>query len=153
VDPAPYARVVPGAVKTDSATVIPALIDTRMDFSRIVLFPPTAGDPGAAEEDARAQPVARHADGWQPGRMTVTLDPAPPQPSYLFDRRELVSDWEARSTVSPHRCCEVTTACLTVALPAGAKVVELAFARSPTSWADADHGRLSPRSSSRCSRP
>src|SRR5207249_8288092 len=38
VDPAPYARVVPGAVKTDSATVIPALIDTRMDFSRIVLF-------------------------------------------------------------------------------------------------------------------
>src|SRR5205823_2711459 len=36
--PAPYARVVPGAVKTDSATVIPALIDARMDFSRIVLF-------------------------------------------------------------------------------------------------------------------
>src|SRR5439155_9063409 len=38
VAPAPYARVVPGAIKTDSATIIPTLVDPRMDYSRIVLF-------------------------------------------------------------------------------------------------------------------
>src|SRR5205823_4355492 len=36
--PAPYARVVAGAVKADSTTVVPTLVDPRMDFSRIVLF-------------------------------------------------------------------------------------------------------------------
>src|SRR5439155_1080072 len=38
IDPAPYARVVPGAFKaTDSAVVVPTLVDPRIDYSRVVL--------------------------------------------------------------------------------------------------------------------
>src|SRR5207245_1869517 len=36
--PAPYARVVPGAIKADPDAVIPTLLDPRMDYSRLVLF-------------------------------------------------------------------------------------------------------------------
>src|SRR5437899_6595118 len=38
IAPAPYARVVPGAVKADSAAIIPTLLDPRRDYSRGVLL-------------------------------------------------------------------------------------------------------------------
>jgi len=132
VDPAPYARVVPGAVKTDSATVIPALIDTRMDFSRIVLF--TTDQPVIPEplkKMPEPSPSRATLTGWQPGRMTVTLDPAPPQPSYLLIAENWYPDWEATVDGQPAPVLRGDYSLLTVALPAGAKVVELAFRSKP----------------------
>ena len=126
--PAPYARVVPGAVKTDSATVIPALIDTRMDFSRIVLFTndqPVIPEP--LKKMPEPSPSRATPTGWQPGRMTVTLDPAPPQPSYLLIAENWYPDWEATVDGQPAQVLRGDYSLLTVALPAGAKVVELAF--------------------------
>src|SRR3989442_7870003 len=38
--PAPYARVVPAAVKADSERIVPTLIDPRMDYGRLVLLTP-----------------------------------------------------------------------------------------------------------------
>jgi len=128
VDPAPYARVVPGAVKTDSATVIPALIDTRMDFSRIVLF--TTDQPVIPEplkKMPEPSPSRATLTGWQPGRMTVTLDPAPPQPSYLLIAENWYPDWQATADGQPAPVLRGDYSLITVALPAGARVVELTF--------------------------
>ncbi len=126
--PAPYARVVAGAIKTDSATIIPTLLDPRMDFSRIVLF---TNDQPVAPEPLKAMPApspSRPAvTAWQPGRMTVTLDPVPPQPSYLLIAENWYPDWEATADGRPAQLLRGDYTLITVALPAGAKVVELAF--------------------------
>ena len=126
--PAPYARVVAGAVKTDSATIIPTLLDPRMDFSRIVLF---TNDQPVAPEPLKAMPApspSRAAvTAWQPGRMTVTLDPVPPQPSYLLIAENWYPDWEATADGRLAQVLRGDYTLITVALPAGAKVVELAF--------------------------
>ena len=126
--PAPYARVVAGAIKTDSATIIPTLLDPRMDFSRIVLF---TNDQPVAPEPLKAMPApspSRAAlTAWQPGRMTVTLDPVPPQPSYLLIAENWYPDWEATADGRPAQLLRGDYTLITVAVPAGAKVVELAF--------------------------
>jgi len=126
--PAPYARVVAGAVKTDSATIISTLLDPRMDFSRIVLF---TNDQPVAPEPLKAMPApspSRAAvTAWQPGRMTVTLDPVPPQPSYLLIAENWYPDWQATADGRPAEVLRGDYTLITVALPAGAKVVELAF--------------------------
>ena len=126
--PAPYARVVTGAIKTDSATIIPTLLDPRMDFSRIVLF---TSDQPVTPEPLKAMPApspSRAAvTAWQPGRITVTLDPVPPQPSYLLIAENWYPDWQATADGRPAQLLRGDYTLITVALPAGAKVVELAF--------------------------
>src|SRR2546430_6059745 len=93
--PAPYARVVPAAFKLDSATIIPTLLDPRMDYSRIVLF---ASDQPVTPAPMQALPPPSTSratvTSWQPGRMTVTLDPTPPQPSYLLVAENWYPDWQ-----------------------------------------------------------
>ena len=128
VAPAPYARVVPGAIKTDSAAIIPTLVDPRMDYSRIVLFTndqPVTPEP--LKQMPPPSPSRAAVTAWQPGRMTVTLDPAPTQPSYLLIAENWYPDWQATSDGRPAQVLRGDYTLITVALPAGAKVVELAF--------------------------
>jgi hypothetical protein len=126
--PAPYARVVAGAIKTDSATIIPTLVDPRMDFSRIVLFtndqPVT---PESLKEMPAPSPSRAAVTAWRPGRMTVTLDPAPPRPSYLLIAENWYPDWQASADGRPAQVLRGDYSLLTVALPAGARVVEVTF--------------------------
>ena len=64
---------------------------------------------------------------WQPGRMTVTLDPVPPQPSYLVIAENWYPDWQASADGRPAQVLRGDYTLITVALPAGAKVVDLMF--------------------------
>jgi hypothetical protein len=119
---------VAGAIKTDSATIIPTLVDPRMDFSRIVLF---TNDQPVTPEPLKAMPPpspSRAAvTAWQPGRMTVTLDPVTPQPSYLVIAENWYPDWQASADGRPAQVLRGDYTLITVALPAGAKVVDLMF--------------------------
>src|SRR6266581_4235186 len=126
--PAPYARVVPGAVKADSAAIIPTLLDPRMDYSRVVLFTP---DQPVAPAPLKAlpPPSPSHATVtlWQPGRMSVALDPAPPLPSYLLIAENWYPDWKATTDGRPAPCLRGDYSLITVPLAAGTKTVELSF--------------------------
>ena len=128
ITPAPYARVVPGAVKADSAAIIPTLVDPRMDYSRIVLF---SNDQPVAPEPLKQMPPpspARAAvTAWQPGRMTVTLDPPPPAASYVLIAENWYPDWRATVDGRPSLVLRGDYSLITVAVPAAAKVVELSF--------------------------
>ena len=126
--PAPYARVVAGAIKTDSTTVVPTLVDPRMDFSRIVLFPndqPVTPEP--LKEMPPPSPSRATVTAWQPGRMTVTLDPAPPKPSYLVVAENWYPDWQVAVDGRPGQLLRGDYSLITVALPAGARTVDLTF--------------------------
>ena len=126
--PTPYARVVAGAIKTDSATIIPTLVDPRMDFSRIVLFTNDQSvTPQPLKEMPAPSPSRAAVTGWRPGRMTVTLDPVPPHASYLLVAENWYPDWQATVDGGPAQVLRGDYSLLTVALPAGAKVVDLTF--------------------------
>ena len=130
-DVPPYARVVPAAFKGDSNTIVPTLLDPRMDYSRLVLFdknqpvspPPISSLPAPSPSQARVT-------AWQPGEMTVALDPAPPAPSYVVVAENWFPTWQA--TVDGHGAPVLRGdgSLIAVPVPAGARQVALTF-RSP----------------------
>ena len=132
IDPPPYARVVPGAFKaTDSGVVIPTLLDPRIDYSRVVLFTPDQPvTPVPIREMPPPSPARASVTAWEPGRMTIALDPAPPQPGYLLVSENWYPDWRATVDGTPAQVLRGDYTFITVPVPAGAKQVALTF-RSP----------------------
>src|SRR2546422_9585594 len=101
-----------------------------MAFPRIVLFTndqPVPPEPLKQMELPPPSPSRAAVTGWQPGHMTVTLDPAPPQPSYLLIAENWYPDWQATADGRPAQMLRGDYSLLTVAVPAGAKVVDLVF--------------------------
>jgi len=128
VAPATYARVVAGAVKADSTTIVPTMVDPRMDFSRIVLFTndqPVTPEP--LKEMPPPSPSRAAVTAWQPGRMTVRLDPAPPKPSYLVVAENWYPDWQVSVDGRRGQLLRGDYSLITVPLPAGARTVDLTF--------------------------
>ncbi len=132
IEPAPYARVVPGAFKaTDSSVVVPTLVDPRIDYSRVVLFTPDQPvAPAPIREMPPPSPSRAAVMAWEPGRMTIALDPAPPHPSYVLVSENWYPDWHATVDGSPVPVLRGDYTLITVPVPAGAKQVALSF-RSP----------------------
>jgi membrane protein YfhO len=128
-DPAPYARVVPGAFKAqDSSQVIPLLLDPRIDYSRVVLFTPDQPvTPLPIREMPPASPSRATVTEWQPGRMAVALDPVPIQQSYVLVSENWYPDWQATVDGAPAPVLRGDYTFLTVPVPPGAKRIELAF--------------------------
>ena len=124
----PYARVVPGAVKTDSNVIVSTLVDPRMDYSRLVLFSmDQPGTPVRIREMPPPSPSRATLTFWQPGRMTVALAPPPPQESYVVIAENWYPDWHAAVDGAPAQLLRGDHALLTVRVPAGAKQVDLTF--------------------------
>jgi Bacterial membrane protein YfhO len=126
--PAPYARVVAGAIKADSTTIVPTLVHPQMDVSRIVLFTndqPVTPEP--LKEMPPPSPARATVTAWQPGHMTVTLDPAPPKPSYLVVAENWYPDWQVTVDGRRGQLLRGDYSLVTVPLPAGARTVGLTF--------------------------
>ena len=130
-DVQPYARVVPAAIKTDSNAVVPTLLDPRMDVDRLVLLDPSQ-PVTPLPISALPPPSPSHATvtAWEPGRITVALDPAPPAPSYVLVAENWFPTWEA--TVDGHGAPVLRgdESLIVVPVAAGARTVSLTF-RSP----------------------
>jgi hypothetical protein len=131
-EPQPYARVVPGGFKAqDSSLAIPLLTDPRIDYSRLVVFSPDQPvTPARIREMPPASPARARVTAWEPGRMTIALDPAPPQPSYVLVSENWFPDWQATVDGAPAPVVRGDYTLITVPVPAGAKQVELQFRSS-----------------------
>jgi hypothetical protein len=124
----PYVRVVPAAAKVDSGQVVPTLIDPRLDFSRLVLFDQTeAINPLPVTEMPARSPSHATFTHWSPGRMSIVIDPAPPQDSYLLIAENWYPDWHATVDGQPTTALRGDQTFLTVPVKAGARQVELQF--------------------------
>jgi hypothetical protein len=124
----PYLRVVPAAAKVDSGQVVPTLIDPRLDFGRLVLFDQTeAINPLPVTEMPARSPSHATFGHWSPGRMSIALDPAPPQNSYLLVAENWYPDWHATVDGQPVTALRGDQTFLTVPVQAGARQVELQF--------------------------
>ena len=130
-DVQPYARVVPAAVKIDSSAVVPTLFDPRMDVSRLVLF--DEGQPVSQLPISSLPPPSpsqASVTAWEPGRMTVALDPAPPAPSYLLVAENWFPTWEATVDGRSAPVLRGDGSLMVVPVPAGARRVSLTFRSS-----------------------
>jgi hypothetical protein len=124
----PYIRVVPAAAKVDSSKVVPTLTDPRLDFSRLLLFDQTeAINPLPVTEMPAPSPSHATFTHWSPGRMSIAIDPAPPQDSYLLVAENWYPDWHASVDGQPVTALRGDQTFLTVPVKAGARQVELQF--------------------------
>jgi hypothetical protein len=125
----PYARVVPAAVKGDTGEIISTLIDPRLDYGRLVLFDRTESvNPMPVIEMPAPSPSRAIVAQWAPGRIAITLDPAPPASSYLLIAENWYPDWHATVDGESAPVLRGDHTFLTVPVTAGSKRVELAFA-------------------------
>jgi hypothetical protein len=125
----PYARVVPAAAKVEEQAIPPTLADPRLPgYDRVVLFPPDAPI-NPAPVTTWPPPSASHAHvtAWGAGRMTIALDPAPKDSSYVLISENWYLDWRAMVDGRPGRVLRGDHALLTVPVEAGARKIELSY--------------------------
>ena len=127
----PYARVAPVAVKVDADSVVPpTLADPRLPgFDRVVLLPSNSpvnppplkgGLPPASQSRA-------HVTAWDAGKITVELDPAPAESSYVLIAENWYLDWRVSIDGKPGRVLRGDHALLTIPVGPGAKRLELSY--------------------------
>ncbi len=124
-----WVRVVPGAVLVPEDRIAATVADPGFPVDGVVLFPDTATVTGASATVAIPDPtpVTARLATWEPGAMTVTIDGADSRTTYLLVAENWYPDWKARVDgveVPVHRG---NTAMVSVALPPGARQVELRF--------------------------
>lgn len=130
-EPAPYARVVPAALTLDSAQIVPTLVDPRMAHDRVVLLDARAGVTVPPLAQLPAPSTARATvTHWEPGKMSITLDPAPATPAYLLVAENWYPDWRATVNGAPAPVLRGDWTLITVPLAAGSTGVELVFKSS-----------------------
>lgn len=123
-----YARVVSGAAKADTSQIVPTLLDPRLDYNRVVLFSPDQPvNPPPMKEMPPPSPSKATVASWAPGKMTITMNPPPPAPSYLLVSENWYKDWTASVDGKPTTVLRGDETLITVPVPAGAKSVDLAF--------------------------
>ena len=129
-DSAPlYARVVPAAAKVDDQAVPATLADPRMPpYDRVVLLPLNA--PVTPQElGALPPPSASRArvTAWRAGAMTIELDPAPREPSYVLISENWYLDWGVSVDGQPGQVLRGDHALLTIPVAPGARKIELSY--------------------------
>jgi hypothetical protein len=124
----PYARVVPAAAKGDTDQIIPTLIDPRMDYSEVVLFDRTeAINPKPFTAQVPPSPSHASFSNYGPGHMSITLDPPPPEDSYLLVAENWYPAWQASVDGTPAQALRGDQSFLTIPVKADARRVELRF--------------------------
>ena len=123
-----YVRVVPAGAMADTSQIVPTLLDHRFDYGRVVLFSPDQPvklppiDALPAPSQSRATVTA-----WEPGKMTISIEPAPVEPSYLLVSENWYTDWRARVDSDTAQVLRGDQSLITVPLRAGARQVQLTF--------------------------
>lgn len=126
--PAPYARLVPAAVKAEDERAIPTVLDPRLALGRVVLLAPEAP---VEPEPVGVLPAALAAQAtveeWAPGRMLIRLTPPAPEDAYLLVSENWYPEWRARVNGAAAPVVRGDVSLLTVPVPKGADVAELTY--------------------------
>lgn len=128
-DESPAAWVVPIAVKAPDENVLPTLLDPRFDVRRAALFAPDANVPSLPVPPALPEPLTIdvRVDRWEPGHIALTLDQPAPGNAGLVVSENYYPGWRAAVDGKPASIGRVDYVLMGVALPAGARSVDLTF--------------------------
>jgi hypothetical protein len=121
-----YARVVPAAVKVPAERIVPTLLDPRLDANRVVLLAEDAPIDLPRLDSLPAASASRASvTTWEPGAMTVRMDPVPETDSYLLVSENWYPDWQATVDGRPVVPLKGDFSLLAVPVPRGAREVKL----------------------------
>jgi hypothetical protein len=127
----PYARVSPVAVKVDVDSVVPpTLADPRLPgFDRVVLLPSNSpvNPPPLKGGLPPASPSRARVTAWDAGKMTVELEPPPPDSSYVLIAENWYLDWRVSIDGHPGQVLRGDHALITIPVGPGAKRLELSY--------------------------
>jgi hypothetical protein len=122
----PYARVIRAALKVPEEQIVPTLMDGRLDYSRLLLLPADAPVPtGRLDSLPPPSPSRATVTTWEPGRMTVRLDPVPAADAWLLVSENWYPDWRATVDGREASVLRGQGTFVSVPLPAGAREVRL----------------------------
>ncbi|MDX2191926.1 MAG: hypothetical protein NW201_01145 [Gemmatimonadales bacterium] len=126
--PSRWARVVPMALKAPDSVAVQVVAGTRAFQDQVVVVDSSANAPAEAKGALPPASASRaRVTSWAPGRMVITLDPAPPAPAWLLVAENWYPDWRATVDGRPARVQRGDMALLAVELPAGAREAVLRF--------------------------
>ena len=128
----PFAWLAPVIVKAPDDQVLSTVLDPRFDVRRAALF-----DPGAAvkgqQVSALPDPLATTvtATRYEPGSVTLTLNAPAPEGSALIVSENYYPGWKAMVDGREAPLGRADYTLIGVALPAGARTVQLTFDSAP----------------------
>ena len=125
---APFAYVVPEAVKLSDDQILPTLWDPRFDPRRLLLVPPDA-PAGVERLSQMPDSVAIGVRVSEPraGLLRLTLEQPAPRPMYLFVAENYYPSWHARVNGQETPVLRAQYSLMGIPLRAGATDVELTF--------------------------
>jgi len=127
---APWARLVPGALKLKDDEALQALPDPRFPVGSVVVLSDTASvnptplAPGAMPPAPR---VTARVTRWEPGAMTIALEGRDERTLYLTVAETWYPDWKATVDGAAAPVLRANHAMVGVAVPPGAREVRLEF--------------------------
>jgi hypothetical protein len=128
----PYAWVAPVIVKAPDDRVLATVLDPRFDVRRAALFDPAAPVKGL-NVSTLPSPVSVKvtATKYEPGSVTLSLDSPAPDGSALIVSENYYPGWKATVDGRAATLGRADYALIGVALPAGARTIELSFDSAP----------------------
>ncbi len=128
-DPLPLAFLAAEALQLPDSQAMPVLLDPRLDPRRLLIVPPDE-HVGVSSLAVMPAPATTGVSVLEvrPGAYRFDLDAPAAQPAYLFVSENYDPAWRATVDGTPARVLRAQYALMGVALPAGARSVELTFA-------------------------
>jgi hypothetical protein len=128
----PYAWVTPAIAKYPDTAVADAVRAPNFPYRSVALID-TASTTPAAPLTAIPEPLAigTSVSDYAPGHATITLDAPAPAGSALVISENFYPGWEASVDGEPAKAERADLSLMAVALPAGARKVELRFDSAP----------------------
>ncbi len=123
-----YGRLVPTAVKVPDEQAIPVISNPRFSVGQAVLLGPEAPlDPSPPTELPEPLDNRVRFEEWEPGKMSIRLEPPAPQDAYLVVSENWYKDWKATVDGVQVPVVRGNVSLITVPVPKGAEKVELRF--------------------------
>jgi hypothetical protein len=127
--PARWVRVVPVAMKVPEERIIGTVIDPNFPTDQVVLYPDTTSIADATQPGGVADTTALTAtlESWLEGEMRISISGSDERTRYLLVAENWHPGWQATIDGVPTSTHRANHALLSVAIPPGAREVELRF--------------------------
>lgn len=128
----PFAWVAPAVAKFPDDAVEEAFRAPNFPYRSVALLPPESTTPAAQlERLPAALDLRARTTSYAPGRISITLDAPAPEGSALVVSENYYPGWQASVDGQPAKAERANLSLMAVALPAGAREVELSFDSAP----------------------
>lgn len=128
IDPPPYARLVPAAVRLTDTQAVNTILNPEFPPDQLLILAPESTTDLPALSELPEQLDSRVAfDFWEPGAMRMRIEPPAPADAYVVVSENWYPDWKAAVDGIAAPAFRGNMTLLAVPVPAAASIVELRF--------------------------